>query len=370
MGPPMTPAYSMAVKPAEALLGETVLVALYCSAEGDSPGALTFEHGSLKLILRSPASVEMFGRSPNRVVQHRGEVLIRGSPPGGIEDLAAGERRERSFELNKLFPVALLDLGRFELSFSLGDKVRAGPAAIVIRSGPEAVPLLFKLLDDEDPAVRARGAGLLRRMTAAGLDYDAEAEPASRKRAAETWERWWKARGSRLLWNFHSQGASFGAVLPASVEHRRGLTLGGVAFPAETLTPPQRAFLLASLRRFRSKQIAGALRGETRVADREIQYPPEGVFLAADPEVEEELSLALAQLASLAAERPDLASAALIVLRTAARAPSGRLSGSLTRLANAAPSAGAWGEARTLAEGLLDLLDPERVPISPAPRSP
>jgi len=137
-----------------------------------------------------------------------------------------------------------------------------------------------------------------------------------------------------------------------------------VAYPVEPLDRSGRQAVLAALRRFLTRQSPGALRGEIKVADREAHYPPEGVFLPADPELEKELSSVLERLAALAAQRPDLGPAALMAVRTAARMPSPGLADALTRFASAAPSVAEWRKARTIAQSLLDLLDHRRVPVS------
>lgn len=363
----MTVSCSAQVTPAQAVLGQAVAAVLTCTAQGDSPATLTFDHGSLALHLTGPGKGAPLHFSPNRVVQHSGGMLLRGPAPGGVEDLRDGERRERTFDLRALFPLSVLDPGEFTLSFSLGGEQRVAPAAFSVRSGPDSVEHLLGLLDHADAGVRARAAALLHRMTAAGFDYGAFAPEEQRQAAAERWRQWWKTAGARRPWNPHARRATFRAPPKGAQAEAAGTALGGVAHAGQPLTGPERLALLHALRRFLTTQAGASLRGERWIADRDFDYPAGGVFVAAGDEVEQELAAVLTRMAALAAKSPELGKAALVAVRTAARMPAAGLLGPLTRLANAAPEGGAWGEARLVAEGMIDLLDPERVPLAGGP---
>lgn len=231
----MTAVYSLRVEPAEALLGEPVTLLLACAAEGDAPASYTFEHGSLTVELaRVGAAGEPAYAFPNRRVLHEGGLLIRESPLGGVEDLAAGETRTRALGGAALFPLQLLAPGEFAWRYALGPGgvAQAGARAVVV-SGPGAVVALLDRLEVESVgAVRARIAELLRRMTAQGADYDAEADAAARAEGIARWRAFWAETGQHLPWDPSTEGARAG-VLTATMAPR-AYALGGVVYPPGT----------------------------------------------------------------------------------------------------------------------------------------
>ncbi|MEK7406566.1 MAG: hypothetical protein AAB225_15800 [Acidobacteriota bacterium] len=358
--------YSLTIEPQEPLLGESIVATLRCRSGGPASQALTFDHRSLAVGLSRPGREEPYYAFPNRRVTVQGELLLREASSGGIEDLEPGQERQRSFELRQLYPIQLLDVGCFTLAYTLADETRLiEPPAVtfLIASGLDAVPLLFECLDGE-PAVRARSAALLHRMTAQGFDYDPLGEEAARKQAAARWEVWWREEGATLPWNYQADGATFGQPAPAAPPERRGARLGGVIFERASLVPDQRSALVAALADWSKNGAAQSLRGERWVGDWVFAYPPARAAIAPDPEVQTALVAALEKLAESAPSEADHAPAATLILSTVARMPAKAFVAALSAFARAAPEGPEWAGPRSLAAGLLDLLDPQRVPLA------
>jgi hypothetical protein len=337
-------AYSLALRPEQAVLGETVHAVLRCEASGDVPEVITFEHASLTLTLvRSGSGAEPSGAFPNRRVVVRGDLVKRVAPSGGVEHLKAGDQRTREFTLLMLFPVQVLDLGEFDVGYTLYDGQRElgpKPAKLRIASRPASVPLLLALLDAGDFGTRARAAGLLHRMTGRGFDYDPEARPGTRKQAASRWRAWWKSVGSRIAWNYNAPGAAAGPVKEPPAGFQRGSRLGGVAYELQPLPSAVRSAL--------KHWDPAILRSSV---------PPDGTIFESDAEIEQALAAGLDRLPSLSAGD------AAVLLETAARVPSQGLVAPLVRCERAIPRTDDWSVVRILAAGLLDWLDPDRVPV-------
>lgn len=230
----MAVTYSIVVSPKSAVLGEPITAELRLRAEGDAAGALTFEHRSLVLEATRPSLPEPAVAFPNRYAVEGAGGLVRISSPGGIEDLASGDERSRTFDLAVLLPQVVLDVGRFSVTYRLDDAappVRPNAEETEIMSGPEAVPLLLRHLGSELSGIRFRAADLLRRMTGRDFDYDAGAGEAGRAEAIGRWWTWWRTEGLGLPWSFQSDGATFGETPAAPPPTHRSQRLGGIAYP-------------------------------------------------------------------------------------------------------------------------------------------
>jgi hypothetical protein len=348
-------AYSLSLKPAQALLGEPVTVVLRCQASGDAPETITFEHASLTLTL-ARGSAEPGVAFPNRRTVVHGDVVKRVAASGGVEHLHAGEERTRSFELLRVFPARLLDLGEFDVGYTLYDGRRdlgPKPAKLRIVSRPPSVPLLLGLLEDEDPVTRARAVGLLHRMTARGFDYDAGASPELRSQALARWQVWWQTVGSHLPWDYTAVGARAGLLNEPPEGFQRGSRLGGVVYEQQSLPGPARSALLESLGQWTKAPALAALAPLRSIS------PKDAALFKPDAEVERALAAALDKLA----QAPDQAADAALLLDLAGRMPSPGLAAPLARWAAAIPRSDEWNAVRTVTGGLLDWLDPDRVPV-------
>jgi hypothetical protein len=89
---------------------------------------------------------------------------------------------------------------------------------------------LIGRLASESSDVRSRAAELLELLTAQDFGYDPGAAPEGQTDAIRRAQAWWQGVGSTLPWNFESDGATFGIVVPRS-PLVRGHRLGGVAYP-------------------------------------------------------------------------------------------------------------------------------------------
>lgn len=221
----MSAEYEIDVMPRTAVLGTPVTAELRCRAHGKSPGVLTFEHKSLVLELSGERLPEPCLAFPNRFAVEDGPLLVRMSSPGGVEDLEDGELRVRKFDLLALFPDAMLHPGRVQITYRLEDAdppVRPKPSVIELQSGPEAVPMLIDCLDSPSEAIRFFAQEILGQMTG------------QQKASRAEWTDWWTGHGSRLPWNYDSDGALFNAAPSEPVPHRRSKHLGGVEYPGSS----------------------------------------------------------------------------------------------------------------------------------------
>lgn len=356
--------YSLSAVPTRAVLGETINIVLHSAASGDSTGTLAFDHPSLILELSQLASSEEPRYAfPNRTAVQEGELLIRLQSIGTVEDLKSGEERKRAFKLHDLYGAQALDLGEFDLSYRFEDAqpdIRVTPVRMRISSDPNAVPLLLSLLDHENFGIRARAAGLLHRMTAHGLDYDPRAAADVRDAAMARWTAWWQSEGSRLPWNYDSDGVAFGPAAPSP----RGARLGSVLYGQTALTPVETGRFLGALDAWLRQPVPSSLRGSQWVADREISYPPEPALIRCDAEMERTLAAVVGQLAALGNATPDHAAEAGVVLQTIARMPCEGLVPALRELETTVVDSPSWTAARSTVTGLLDLTDRERVPVN------
>jgi hypothetical protein len=350
-------AYSVVIRPARALLGEPILAVLSCVASQESVEAFTFQDGSLELELkRIPPNGEPALVFPNRTVTQSGTLQIR-NHTDSRKQLRKGERLNREVDLVGTLPRWMLDTGDFQISYQLGadgKSWRANPAKLTIESGPAAILALFTLLDHADSGVRARGAGLLHRMTAHIVGYGAGAETGERQEAIAQWRQWWQKTGNRMPWNFLSQGATLGVKPAPPPRAGRSKFLGGVAYERRALNSGAVSSAIAEWLRSPS---AGpeALKGNRWIADQVFNYPREEVMLDPGEETAKMLESALSHL-------PDRLASASIILATIARMPDQRYIGGLSTLESLARKSSNWRRQSFIAAGLLDLLDPGRTP--------
>jgi hypothetical protein len=315
---------------------------LHAAAEIDSPGALTFEHGSLTIQLSRPDSNrEPRVAFPNRRVILAPGIMIRESSSGGVEDLPAGEKRTREFEVEKLFPLEILEPGEFLIAFSLTDgqhEVHPEPTGLKVVSRPADLASLFHVLDDEESAARrAKAAELLQRMTFQGLEYDANADVAERKRVRDRWETWWTSTGSSLPWRSEAAGASVGKMVPPPSKSAASGRLGGVFYRSQPPGEDALKQLTDSLTKWSASGQIADLKAKERVADQAITYPgPEQLF-ASVPELQQAILAALDRLTERVQGGEDQTMAALILLRTVVAAPSPSFAVALTRLSMLLP---------------------------------
>jgi len=357
-------AYSVAVRPAHALLGDAVVADLSCVASADVE-AVDFEDATLMLELRRMSSAregeQVF---PNRGGFQRGKVLIR-TAPAGRRHLGRRERLARELDLVSLFPRSILDTGEFLLSYQIGAGTSSPrPTRLTVESGPAAIPALFKLLDYSDSGVRSRSAGLLHRMTGHVVGYAADLETGERVEAIGRWRRWWDETGQKIPWNFESEGATFGPKAHVPPARRRSPMIGGVAYQKRPLGSDGAKAVGEALVAWQQSPSDGAaaLRSRTLIGDRTFRYPDEDVVLDPGAEIATMIEAALSRLAHLAgAMTPDTVSAS-IILATAARLPDRRFVGALYTFDQAAKASPTWHRLGSLADGLLDLLDPSRTP--------
>jgi hypothetical protein len=348
--------YQLTITPAQPVLGEEITATLECIA-GSQPveKAVTFEHASLTLVVQPQGAGEPAHAFPNRRVLIDGDLLIREAAPGGVEKLAAGERRSRSLELTRLFPRQLLGAGEVDISYTVYDGAHLTTSPVVhvrITSSPESVEYLLGRLRDSDLGVRRRAAALLHRMTAQELAFDAGDEPARRDAALARWTEWWHVYGARLKWAPTSDGVvSSGATgVPPYGE------IGGVVYVRRPMPAENKAAWTAALRAWTESSARAALQGERLVADRQIAYPGDAALIAPDEGMLGLLSKALAR----APLTPQGAEAALVLLSTAARMPDRSLAPTISQLRASMPQSPLWSQARAWATGLLDLLAPDQ----------
>lgn len=356
---------SAVIAPALALLGEPIAATLVCVA-GERLDAVSLADASLQLELwRVPPRGEPTRAFPNRGgTEHDG--VVERSAPAGHQPLARSQRMTRAFDLVAQFSRLALDTGELAFAYQLGDgplSVGAPPSRLVIESGPASVPALFECLSRDEPGVRARSAGLLHRMTAHCVGYDSALAGPTASAAIGRWRQWWNAVGSGMPWDFASAGATFGSrPAPAPARHR-SRCLGGVAYRRQPLGSRGADAIVAALTAWQRNYAfdAPALGGRERVADQVWAYPAEDVVISPTDAVVESLQAALVRLASLTSSPPE-ASGASLVLATVASCPEWRFVPALAALRAAANNAVAWRDVALRVDGLLDVLDPGRIP--------
>jgi hypothetical protein len=230
----MPVAYSIEVVPPRVLVGEPVSANLRCVATASAPGVLTFEHRSLVVELNRAGLIEPSIAFPNSRAVEVGEKLIRFSSSGGVEDLAAGDERVRTFDLVSLFPDIVLGVGKLAVTYCLEEvepPLSVKPALLEVSSGPEAIPHLLERLGDTSPTVRACAMAVLGQMTAQDFGYDPDAPASDRELSLQRWRDWWGRTGSRMPWSYDSEGATFGVPPGTPPASRRSEHLGGIAYP-------------------------------------------------------------------------------------------------------------------------------------------
>jgi hypothetical protein len=216
------------------LVGEPVSARLRCVATASAPGVLTFEHRSLVLELNRAGLIEPSVEFPNREAFQAGDKVVRMSPSGGVEDLAAGDERVRTFDLLSLFPDIVLGVGKLAVTYCLEEAeppLSVKPAFVEVSSGPEAIPHLLERLGDTCPTVRAYAVDVLGQMTAQDFGYDPDAPASDRELSLQRWRDWWGRTGSRMPWSYGSEGATFGVSPGTPPASRRSEHLGGIAYP-------------------------------------------------------------------------------------------------------------------------------------------
>lgn len=133
--------YSATVTPARAVAGQNVILSVMCRATRRAAQGISLYDESLTIELtRGADAAEPRYAFPNRKTIEDGDLLIREGQHAPPLNLRAGERRERSFELNALFPLKLLAAGDYRIGFSLRDGqrwIRSKQAALRLRPDPE-----------------------------------------------------------------------------------------------------------------------------------------------------------------------------------------------------------------------------------------
>jgi hypothetical protein len=366
VGPKTPLEYSLAIRPRHAVLGEPVALALTCVAL-EATEAVTFDDRSLTLKMARRNSLREPDLSfPNRFVAQDGNKLVRYSREDRHR-LFRGEQAERTVDMFAVFPAAL-DLGDFEISYEIGSDERswrAGPRRLTIESGPAAMSALFALLADEDVSQRERAAALLHRMTARVVGFSAKADREDRQSGIENWRAWLENSGSKLPWNFHSTGATFGELPLPAPSGRRSKDLGGIAYRRRALGPLDGKAVSSALAEWLRKPAAGpvALRGSERIADQTVHYPSDDTMIEPDGEIVPVLGAAISRLAEAATSAAPDSSAAMLILATVAKMPDGRFVPPLEALEAAASKVPSWRRVSFVAGGLLDVLDPSRAPV-------
>jgi hypothetical protein len=352
--------YSVVVRPERILLGDPVVANLSCVALQNGVDAFTFEDGSLKLELkRLHTKAEPLLNFPNRTVTRQGSIELR-TGQTGRERLTVGRRRQRSFELIRMFPRWILDAGEYDFSYWLGPDEHAGhagPARITITSGPGAMSSLFALLAHEDEGVRTRAAGLLHRMTAHVTGYSAGSSEATRQEAADHWREWWRSAGQKMRWNYRSQGATFGGYVEGGQEGH-GPFVGGLAYDRRSFEKVEAATIASILLEWLNNPSMGPdqLQGKNWVADERVTYPGEEVMVDPGPEIATRIASAIAQIPSRQTSAP-------IILATAMRMLDTRYIEPLSDLEHQSGQSAALQRVSAFAAGMLDVLDPGRTPI-------
>ncbi len=347
--------YRLSVTPHQPALGEEITASLECVV-GVQPArqAVTFDHASLTLVVQPRGEAEPAYAFPNRRVLTDGDLLIREAASGGLEHLEPGERRSRSLELTRLFPQQLLDVGKFEVSYTVYDGTRVSTSPVVrlrVTSSSASVERLLARLQDSELAVRRRAAALLHRMTAREFAFDAAADPALRQATLARWMDWWRVYGSRMKW----EPATDGVMLTPTAAPRLHGEIGAVVYPRRPLAPEHRSVWIAVLRAWVENPSPASLQAKHFVADRQFSYSSDDVLLSADAEMLELLTKAIARIPMT----PDGAEATLVLLSTVAKMPDPALAAVVSKLSAAMPQSTNWSQARTWAGGLLDLLAPD-----------
>ena len=361
------PAYTAAVHPAHALIGERIVAALTGAATRGPAEALSFDDASLVLELRRLSSDRAARAFPNHQVVQTGDRTVRMSPERKRQVLQPGQRLSRTFVLFALFPELALDTGDFVFSYEIGDEpdvVRAAPAPLTIESGPAAVTKLLLLLADARSDVRTRAAGLLHRMTAYVAGYGPDDEAGARRQAIERWRRWWDGLGRNLPWSFATAGAAFGGSAGPAPRDQRSKLLGGVRYERRSLDPASSQVLSTALAAWLHDPASGAtaLEGRTWAGDRVFAYPPESCVIDPGDEAAHALESALSRLADLAASGAAEPPEARILLATAARMPNAGLVPPLSAIETNTRGNARWHRSLRIASGLLDVLDASRTP--------
>jgi len=348
-------ACSVEISPQAALLGESILVTLICTAKSDAREAPTFEHGSLTIALsRQGDPGEPPCAFPNRRVIHDGGLHIRESPLDAVTHLHPGDELRRAFDLGDLFPLQLLSPGKLEVRFRLG---RGGEhhakAQLTIESGPAAVELLLGRLDKEaSVAIRERLATVLRRLTGQGLDYRADDPAQARADAVGRWRAGWSTVGHALAWDYQTERTHLGSA-PAAPPSHRSLHAGGVVYARAPLGATGTAQLAEVLARWRHAPSLSALQGSQRVGDARVGYPA-APRLGTDESLRGELAATLRELTRRAEAKEPRQAEALLVLQTLAALPSPSFLGPLQQFASQARAAG-WSEAASVADNLVEI---------------
>jgi len=134
--------YSATVMPARATAGQKVILTVACQATHGSAQGVSLDHKSLTVELaRSGDTGEPRYAFPNRKTIQDGDLQIREGESAPPLKLRAGERRERSFDLNVLFPLKLLGAGDFRVGFSLWDGqrwIRSNQVVLHLQADPRA----------------------------------------------------------------------------------------------------------------------------------------------------------------------------------------------------------------------------------------
>jgi hypothetical protein len=359
--------YSAVVSPARALLGDRIVLELACQAS-EAADVATFEDASLMLgMARRSGRTEPESSFPNRKTVEEGSRVVRLAPVFRRR-LQRGQRITREFDLVSTFPRLAIDSGEFEVHYEIeyeGQPRRVGPTNVTVESGPVAIPGLLALLSHEEAGVRQRAAGLVHRMTARVVGYSAEADVADRRAAIDLWKAWWERTGTKLPWNFHSVGATFGQVPLGAPRRQRSNVIGGTAYRLQRPSPGDAKAISSALVDWLRDPAAGpaSLRGRELIADQTVHYPSDDNVVEPDEEIVTTLNSALSRLAEVARSSSTDARAVMLILATLAKMPDRRFVPPLEALRAAASKGPAWRRVSFIADGLLDVLDSSRTPV-------
>jgi hypothetical protein len=334
--------YTVTVKPARILLGESPAAMLRRVASNEAPDALDFTHRSLILqAVRRGSAGEPAMAFPNQSSTQRDGRTIRLQTQGGTSTLKAGQSDSRTFSLLELFPLQVLDIGRFELTYRFEEAqppIAVQPAHFRVESSQKSVGLLLAALQSTNPTVRARASALLHRMTLQGLDYDPAGPEVERQAAAERWRNWWHEVGSKLPWT--SEGAA---------------GLGLVSYPKRQFSIEERGALKERLNRW--------LQTPSESLEIPQHFAARSRILVADDTIVKLLNQTLRRIQESAAAGEDRAAQGRAILALIAAMPSRTFIPALDGLISACHTPD-WRPCRVTASALLDFLDPRRVPVA------
>jgi hypothetical protein len=125
------------VAPARAQIGQRIVLTVACRAAGTAAQGVSLDDKSLTIeFARRGDTGEPRYSFPNRKTMETDGMLIREGESSPVLKLKAGEKCERTFELNSMFPQELLRQGDFQIGFTLWDgqrQIRSKQAVLRLR---------------------------------------------------------------------------------------------------------------------------------------------------------------------------------------------------------------------------------------------